>query len=253
MNGYKDVKIEGEFDKVDLNADETKDYRALAARVNYIAQDNPCVQFAAKEICRSMAKPLLEDFQKVKKLARFMIGMKVVQFDYACQDEDEAIKLEIFVDSDWAGCMRTRRSTSSGLIKLGKHTLKTWSVTQAIVAMSSAEAELYAMTEGATRGIGLKTMIGELGVIVQFVELYTDSAAAKSFASRRGTGRMRHIEVKELWLQEAVKAGSVKLRKVIGFDNPADMLTKYLNFGTLCRLCKSVTINIIMGWYGTSR
>ena len=53
----------------------------------------------------------------------------------------------------------------------------------------------------------------------------TDSSSAKSFASKRGLGKMRHIEVKDLWLQEAVCRGRIKLFKVIGTKNPADLFT----------------------------
>ena len=47
---------------------------------------------------------------------------------------------------------------------LGTHTLKTWSTTQATMAMSSAEAEYYAMIEGAVRSLGLQSMLRELGL-----------------------------------------------------------------------------------------
>ena len=84
------------------------------------------------------------------------------------------------------------------------------------------------MVEAATRALGLQTAMKELGVEVS-VELATDSSAAKSFASRRGLGRMRHIQVKQLWLQTAVAAGRLTLKKVNGKTNPADLLTKYLS------------------------
>ena len=58
------------------------------------------------------------------------------------------------VDSDWAGCEQTRRSTSGGWIIVGQHPLQTWSSTQSVVATSSAEAELYGMNEGASRVSG---------------------------------------------------------------------------------------------------
>ena len=60
------------------------------------------------------------------------------------------------------------------------------------------------------------------------VVLSTDSSSAKSFASRRGLGRMRYIEVNKLWLQEAVCRGRIQLKKVDDTVNPADLFTKYL-------------------------
>ena len=110
---------------------------------------------------------------------------------------------------------------------LGRHALKMWSTTQATIAMSSAEAEYYMMIQGAVRNLGLQTMLRELGLETRVV-LPTDSSAAKSYSSQRGLGRMRHIDVKELWLREAVSRGKVKLVKVRGDENPADLFTKYL-------------------------
>ena len=129
---------------------------------------------------------------------------------------------------------------------IGRHTLRTWSTTQPTVALSSAEAELYAMVEGAARGLSLKTMLGELGVDVGAVELLTDSSAAKSFSSTRGLGRMRHIEVKDLWLQECVKNGRFRLFKVCGERNPADLMTKYLDLTTICRLARLCCLTVNM-------
>ena len=55
--------------------------------------------------------------------------------------------------------------------------------------------------------------------------LGTDSSAAKSFVSGRGLGRMRHIEVRDLWLQKEVLKGAVEVRKIPGETNPADLMT----------------------------
>ena len=61
------------------------------------------------------------------------------------------------------------------------------------------------------------------------VHLGTDSSAAKSFVSRRGLGRMRHLEIRDLWLQKEVAEGKVVVFKTPGLDNPADLMTKVLS------------------------
>eukprot|EP00974_Lingulodinium_polyedra_P122417 11182751-Lingulodinium_polyedra.AAC.1 len=67
-------------------------------------------------------------------------------------------------------------------------------------------------------------MLREMGVnAVLFAS--ADSSSAKAFASTRGLGRMRRLEVKDLWLQGLVKNGRVKLQKVRGDLNPADVMT----------------------------
>ena len=113
---------------------------------------------------------------------------------------------------------------------LGDHLIKTWSASQGAVALSSAEAEFYAIIEGVTRAKGLVALAKEMGFgeISNAIVLGTDSSAAKSFVSRRGLGKMRHIEIRDLWIQKEVAEGKVEVRKVKGDKNPADLMTKIL-------------------------
>ena len=246
-NGYKEEDTQGGKESQELDREERKAYRMLAARLNFMAQDNPAIQYAAKEVCRKMADPEAGDFTTIKKLVRYIVGVKAVEWKYPWQEERETLSLGIFADSDWAGCLRTRRSTSGGLAMLGRHPVRTWSTTQPVVATSSAEAELYSMTEGASRGLGFQSMLREMGVeaAMTVLTVWTDSSAAKAFASTRGLGRMRHVEVKDLWLQALVKEGRVVLRKVSGNRNPADVMTKYHDRATVTRLLALVGINVV--------
>ena len=114
---------------------------------------------------------------------------------------------------------------------LGDHCIKTWSATQGAYALSSAEAELYAMVEAVTRGKGLATLAQEIGfrALSNVLQVGTDSSAAKSFVCRRGLGRMRHLDIRNLWLQKEIADGLVEVFKIPGEENPADLMTKILN------------------------
>ena len=226
-NGRIEKSEEDEEDE-ELQGDEATSFRALAARLNYLAQDCADIQFPAKEICREMSRPTAGSFRRVKVLARFMLKRLAVVVTFRWQPEGSPI--ELFTDSDWAGCRRTRRSTSGGAICLGDHCLRTWSSTQTPIALSSAEAEYYSMVEGATKALGLKAMLAELGLRIEDpVRLRSDSAAATAFAARRGLGRVRHIETRLLWLQASVRKRDIILERVAGQANPADLMTKYLS------------------------
>ena len=113
---------------------------------------------------------------------------------------------------------------------LGSHCIKTWCASQGAFALSSAEAEFYAMVEAVTRAKGLLTLAKELGwgELSLVVHLGTDSNAAKSFVNRRGLGKMRHLEIRDLWLQKEIREGRVLVHKVLGTENPADLMTKIL-------------------------
>ena len=75
--------------------------------------------------------------------------------------------------------------------------IKTWSVTQGIIALSSGESEYYGMVKGASLGLGMKAFLGDL-VIDHRIRIRTDASAAKGIATRKGLGKVRHIEVNQL-------------------------------------------------------
>ena len=82
-----------------------------------------------------------------------------------------AEELTVFTDSDWAGCKETRKSSSAGVMMLGRHTLKACTQKQKVIAKSSAEAELYAAALGASEAKGVLSMMCDLGFAVKSVPL----------------------------------------------------------------------------------
>ncbi len=90
------------------------------------------------------------------------------------------------------------------------------------------EAEYYGLVKGASLGLGLKAMLKEYGVEAGVV-IQTDASAAKGIALRRGLGKVRHIEVNQLWVQDMVAKGKTKVQKIATSETLADHLTKYLN------------------------
>ena len=129
---------------------------------------------------------------------------------------------------------------------VGSHCIKTWSATQGAYALSSVEAEFYAMIEAVTRAKGLVSLAQEMGFssLSNVVHLRTDSSAAKSFVCRRGLGRMRHLEIRNLWLQKEVREGKVEVSKIPGKENPADLMTKILGIEEIKDRLKGMNISV---------
>ena len=113
-------------------------YRALAARANYLSQDRVDIGFVVKELCRNMSKPRQSDWDRLKRLGRYLIDKTRIVNDFHYQEAPDTIC--VTVDTDHAGCLDTRKSTSGGVVMLGTHCIKTWSTNQQVVATSSGEA-----------------------------------------------------------------------------------------------------------------
>ena len=109
--------------------------------------------------------------------------------------------------------------------------------TQATVALSSGEAELYAIGSGTADALFIKSLVEE-SAIFQRANLcvFADSNVGKSIASRFGASRKtKHVELRFLYVQELISSGMVRIKKILGTLNPADILTKYVPKETLQR------------------
>ena len=76
--------------------------------------------------------------------------------------------------------------------------------------------------------------------VLSDIELKTDASAAVGIAMRRGLGKVRHIEVNQLWLQNKVADGLIRVTKVDGNINLADHLTKHIEASKLRVDCEKM-------------
>jgi hypothetical protein len=155
--GLAPTSAQLEADK-DLNEKLHTLFRGTSARCNYLAADRPDVQYSAKEVCRTMAKPTELGLAALKRLGRFLVGKPRLVYRYKWQHADH---IDIYSDTDWGGCKRTRKSTSGGCVLLGDHLIKSWSSTLPTICLSSAEAELYGVVKAAAVGLGYQGLLND--------------------------------------------------------------------------------------------
>ena len=101
--------------------------------------------------------------------------------------------------------------------------VKSWAKDQGCIATSSGEAELYAATKGAAEALGIKSVLNDLGIDMS-ITLEIDAKATVGIVSRQGLGKMKHVDVHDLWIQEAVKRGKLEIKKIPRAINTADLL-----------------------------
>ena len=202
-----------------------------------------------------MAEPTTADVEALKRCIRFLLKHpRCIQIF----ERQESVPKQItcYIDSIFVGCLQSRKSTSSWKIFHGKHLLKYTSTTQAVVSLSSAEAEFYAAVKAAAAGIGCVSMKRDLGVVLQqqgdgidsaSLEIKLDATAEGAIAMRRGAGRIRHIATPTLWLQRLAINGDIKITRVGGNDNCADLGTKHLDYQTMNRHFKFCGMRLAEG------
>ena len=80
-------------------------------------------------------------------------------------------------------------------------------------------------------------MLSDFGLSYR-ITLNLDASAAKGISQRIGLGKMRHLEVSQLWLQGKMANGEIIVKKLKGADNIADAMTKYLSGPDADKMCR---------------
>ena len=205
----------------------TQTYRRVAGQLS-------CVQ-SKKECSKGLAGPT-DHFSKLKHLAKYFSGtntfVQLLRPNENIPPQHEGIDINCYVDSDWAGDPDSCKSTSGvSLFVLGNITAH--SRTQQPVALSSGQAELHWWW--CSYSLHVHGLVTESSWKANICVL-TGSTAGKSTAGRFGTSRTtKHVELRYSYVQERVQSGLIRLRRVLGTLNLADILTKYAGKDTLSR------------------
>ena len=257
-----------------LGEAESTTFRSALGLILYIAQDRPDIVFATKVLSTWMSRPCAEAMSAVCHLALYLAGTEEGGvllrrcesyenvFDRWVEEgefmepfgEDRRkrsiLNLDVFADSSWGDCHSSRRSISSTIFLNGAYVLN-FSRTQATVALSSCEAELYAANAAISEGLFLGRLCGFLVAEVKDgptehvnVRLFSDSSAAIGTIQRRGVGRMKHIEIRHLFLQELLRKKILAVSKIGTKQNPADLGTKKLGMDRRRELFQLIGIYI---------
>ena len=223
-----DAKTENEEP---LELDQARTFRTGTGKLLFISSERCDLQYSTKEVARGMSRPTVEDFGRLKKVCRYLLGTKEMK-SLLRPRKELGLRLTDNVDSDWAGDKISRKSTSSCHLFLAGALVHAHSRTQGTAALSSPEAEIYAMGSGACEGLLVKSFLEELlpGTTVP-LELLSDSSAGLSSQNRLGLGKLKHVHLKFMFLQGLLREGRLQTSKVWGTENSSDLGTKYLDRG----------------------
>ncbi len=110
----------------------------------------------------------------------------------------------------------------------GNHCIKSWSTNQSVIAISSGEAEFYALVKGSSELLGMMSIARDLHVPFKG-HLHSDSSAAIGISQRRGLGKVKHMHTQYLWIQERIRNKDFEIHKVSTDKNRADLMTECLS------------------------
>lgn len=188
----------------------------------------PDIAFAVSYLSRHMANPTEQHIRAARRVFRYLKGTMDLELVY----HGDLKPLVGFTDADYAAGPNTRRSTSGYVFNVGSAPISWSSKRQTVVALSTCEAELMAMTQATKEAVWLRTLLAELGVQqgkVAATILYRDNQPAIALPKyRQHHSRAKHMNIQEFYVREAQNDGHIKMTFIPTGDMLADGLTKPL-------------------------
>jgi hypothetical protein len=209
--------------------DATK-YRSVIGSLRYLVNTRPDLAYSVGIVSRYMEKPRASHWAAVKQILRYIAGT----LNFGCRYTRSGLsepKLLGFSDSDLAGDIDDRKSTSGSVFFVGMNLVTWMSQKQRVVALSSCEAEYIASANAACQGIWLSRLLGELlGIQAPKVNLLVDNKSAIALSKNPvHHERSKHIDTKYHFVRECVDNGSIDIEHVSTENQLADILTKALS------------------------
>ncbi|RVW90974.1 Retrovirus-related Pol polyprotein from transposon TNT 1-94 [Vitis vinifera] len=193
----------------------------------------PDIAHAVGVVSRFMSRPGKQHWEAVKWILRYLKG----SLDTCLCFTGASLKLQGYVDADFAGDIDSRKSTTGFVFTLGGTAISWASNLQKIVTLSTTEAEYVAATEAGKEMIWLHGFLDELGKKQEMGILHSDSQSAIFLAKNSAFhSKSKHIQTKYHFIRYLVEDKLVILEKICGSKNPADMLTKGVTIEKL-KLC----------------
>ena len=231
-----------ELDVVDPH--RISQYRSLTMRAAFLAQDRPDLSETVKCLARKTQGPTEADFGDLKRLARYLKGtMRMVQ-KFTPQKFSDVVS--VHADSDFAGCLLTRKSTTGLVCYYERHSLRHSSSLQSTVSLSSGESEFCALVKAVASGMATQELFRSWGINTK-LHVYTDWSAALGTCNRLGLGKSKHVQTRFLWIQEKLAEKVFERFNIDTKLNTADTCTKALASEAVERHLKAMGFEALSG------
>ena len=191
------------------------------------------ITHAVGVVSKFMSRPRKQHQETIKWILRYLKGSSDTCLCFTCA----SLKLQGYVDVDFAGGIDNKKSTTGFVFTVGGIVISQASNLQKIVTLSTTEAEYVVATEAVKEMIWLHGFLDELDKKQEMGILHSDSQSAIFLAKNLAFhSKSMHIQRKYHFIHYLDEDKVVILEKIYGSKNLADMLTKGVTIKKL-KLC----------------
>ena len=205
--------------------DKTK-YKSAIGMLIYLSKcTRPDIAFSVNKAARNSENPTVSDWRKVIAILQYLKDTKNYKIKY-----DGTGNIVGYTDSDFAGDVTDRKSTSGNIILMGNNPISWTSKKQSVVATSTAEAEYISASVCIKKLLRIKNILYELFKFNKPLTLFTDNNASKiSMENGELNPKLKHISIKYHFNKDNIEKNLIKLKYISTDKMLADTLTKCVN------------------------
>ncbi|KAF7493789.1 Copia protein [Sarcoptes scabiei] len=213
----------GELSKVKKDPNCVRPIRCLLGALLYIANvTRPDISASVSFLSRFTEQPSELLWKSLCQVLRFLVWTSDRKL---CLGKRSEKVLELYVDSDFASDVVTRKSQTGFIIKLYGSSILWVSKKQSTISLSSSEAEYVALASGVSSMLGVMNLLKEIGLTPALpLPVFEDNQPCISMAET-GT-RVKHIDVKYHFIRELIERQIIVIKYISTQEQVADVLTK---------------------------
>lgn len=207
------------------------EYRRIIGSLLYlVVNSRPDIAVSVSILSRKVSKPTSRDLIELRRVLKYLKGSKDLKLKLG---GFAGFNLEGFADSDWAGDLEDRKSTSGYIFKFGGGIVSWGCKKQQNITLSSTEAEYVALSEGCQELEYLRLIFQDFKISIDNILMKEDNQSCLKLLDDKINNRTRHIDVKYHYVKEMKKDGKVKFIYCQSNEMLADMMTKPLTSNKL--------------------
>ncbi|CAL9006084.1 unnamed protein product [Prunus brigantina] len=220
---------------------DPKQYRSIVGALQYLTFTRPDIAHSVNTVCQFMNNPTEHHFFLVKRILRYLQGTLSHGFTYSASGP---FLLSAYSDSDWAGDINTRRSTTGFVVYLGSNPVSWQSKKQGSVSRSSTEAEYKALANASADVVWIRQLLVDLHVYLSEPPiLYCDNLSALALSSNPiYHSRIKHLDIDFHFIRERVQRRDFLVQYIPTDEQVADVLTKGLHGPVFSKHCTNLRL-----------
>jgi hypothetical protein len=222
-----------------LGISAKEDFHSRVAKLLYLAKrTRPDILLPINFLCTRVLKPTVQDWKKLMRVYRYLFGTKGLCI-YLKADDDMCVKG--YYDASY-GVHSDMKSHTGACTTLGKGAVFITSSKQSIVAKSSTEAEMIAVSDHAGELIAQNEFyIHQCGSNKPAILFQDNQSTIRLIKNGKSSSdRTKHIKIRFFWLKERVDLKDILVEYMPTEEMIADILTKPLQGDLFIRLRKAL-------------